>query len=64
MLVKELDIAIVNPLCNFLAHLMRRASLNHIQPRPSVLRLRAGRRTDEEVVLELALEIVLLDMVG
>jgi hypothetical protein len=41
MLVEELDIAIINALCNFLANLMRRPALNHIQACPSVLRLRA-----------------------
>lgn len=64
MLIKELDIPIINPLCNLLAHLMWRASLNHIQPRPSILRLRARRRANEEVILELALEVILLDMVS
>jgi hypothetical protein len=64
MLVKELDIAIVDPLCNLLANLMRRPALNHVQPRPSVLRLRTRRRANEEVVFELALEVVVLDVVG
>jgi hypothetical protein len=64
MFVEELDISIVDSTCNFFTHLMRRPPLNHIQPRPSILRLRARRRTHKEVVLELALQIVLLDMVG
>jgi hypothetical protein len=64
MLVEELDIAIINALCNFLANLMRRPALNHIQACPSVLRLRARWRANKEVVFELALEVVLLNVVG
>jgi hypothetical protein len=64
MLVEELDVTVVDPLCNLLANLMRRPALNHIQARPSVLRLSTRRGANEEVVLELALEIVLLNMVG
>jgi hypothetical protein len=64
MFIEELDIAIVDPLCNFLANLMRRPALNHVQPRPSVLRLRARRRANKEVVFELALEVVVLYVVG
>ena len=64
MLVEELDISIVDSFGNFLANLMRRPALNHIQACPSILSLGARGRADEEVVLELTLEIVLLDMVG
>lgn len=63
MLIKELDIAVVDPLCDFLADLMGRASLDHVQSRPSVLGLRAGRRADEQRVFLLAFEVVLLDVV-
>jgi hypothetical protein len=64
MLIEELDIAIIDALCNFLANLMRRPALNHIQPRPSVLCLSARRCANKEIVFELALETVLLDMIG
>ena len=52
MLIKELDIALINPLCN------------HVKSPPSVLVFGAGLRADEEVVFEFALESVLLDVVG
>jgi hypothetical protein len=64
MLVEELDVAIVDTLCNLFSNLMWRPALNHVQARPSILSLGTRRRADKEVVLELALEIVLLDMVG
>jgi len=64
MLVEELDVAIVNSLCNFLADLMRRPALDHVETGPSVLCLSARGSANKEVVLELTLEIVLLDMVG
>lgn len=41
MLVEELDVAIVDALCNLLTDLMRRSTLNHIQTRPSILSLSA-----------------------
>jgi hypothetical protein len=41
MLIKELDIAIINALGNFFTDLMRTTPLNHIQARPSVLRFGA-----------------------
>lgn len=63
MLVEELDVAIIDALRNLLSNLMRRPPLNHIQPRPSILRLRTRGRADEKIVLELPLEVVLLDMV-
>ena len=63
MLIKELNIAVVDSLCDLLSDLVRAAALNHVQPRPAILRLRTGRGAHEEVVLELALEVVLLDVV-
>lgn len=63
MLIKELDIAIVDSLCDLLSDLVRAAALNHVQARPAILRLRTGRGAHEEVILELALEVVLLDVV-
>lgn len=63
MLIKKLDIAIVDALGDVLADLMRRAPLNHVQSRPSVLGLCAGRRADEQRVFLLSLEVVLLDVV-
>jgi hypothetical protein len=62
--VEELDVAVVDPLCDILSDLVRASSLDHVVARPSVLGLGAGRGTNEEVVLELTLEAVLLYMVG
>ena len=64
MLVEELDVAVVDSLCDILADLVRASPLDHVVARPSVLGLGAGRGTNEEVVLELSLQTVLLDMVG
>jgi hypothetical protein len=64
MFVEELDVAVVDTLGNLLANLMRRPALDHVEASPSVLSLRARRSADEEVVLQLALEVVLFDMVG
>lgn len=64
MLIEELDVAIVDTFCNLLADLMRRPTLNHVQTSPSVLSFSARRRTDEKIVLQLALKVVLFDMVG
>lgn len=63
MLIEEFDVAIIDALCNLFSNLMRRPALNHVQSRPSVLRLSARRRANEEIVLELSLEVILLDMV-
>jgi len=63
VLVEELDVAVVDALCDVLADLVRAPPLDHVVARPSVLGLGAGRGADEEVVFELALEAVLLDMV-
>lgn len=64
VLVEELDVAVVDALCDVLANLVRASPLDHVVARPSVLGLGAGRCADEEVVLQLALQAVLLDMVG
>lgn len=63
MLIEELDVAIVDTLCDLLADLMRRPPLDHVELRPSVLSLGAGRGTNEQVVLQLSLEVVLLDVI-
>jgi len=64
VLVEELDVAIVDPLCNLLADLVRTTAFDHVQLRPSVLCLCSRRGSDEEVVFELALKAILLDMIG
>lgn len=64
MLVKELDVAVVDSLCDIFADLVGASPLDHVVARPSVLGLGARRGTNEEVVLELALKAILLDMVG
>jgi hypothetical protein len=63
MLIEELDIPIINPLRNLLPDLMGTSSLNHIQPRPSILDFRPGTGTHEEGVLHFSLEGILLDVV-
>jgi hypothetical protein len=40
MFVEELDIPVVDLPGDIFSYLMRRPALNHIQPRPSILRLR------------------------
>lgn len=64
MLVEELDITIVDALCNFLTYLMRRTALDHVIAGPSVFSFGPRGRAYEEVVLELALEVILFNMVG
>jgi hypothetical protein len=64
MLIKEFDLTTVDSLGDFLSDLMGTASLNHVQSCPTVLRLGAGRGTDEQIVLQLTLQAVLFDMVG
>lgn len=64
MLVEELDPALVDPLGNSLANLVRTPPLNHIQACPPILRLGSGRSSNEQRVFQLALEAVFLDMVG
>lgn len=63
MLIEELDIAVVDSLCDFLSDLVRAAALNHVQAGPAALGLCAGGGTDKQVVLQLSLEAVLLDVV-
>lgn len=63
MLIEELNLATVDPLGDLLSDLVRAPSLNHVQASPAVLRLRAGGGAHEEGVLELALQVVLLDVV-
>lgn len=63
MLIEELDIPVVDPLRDLLADLVRTPPLDHVQPRPTVLDLRAGAGPHEEGVLELPFKRVLLDMV-
>lgn len=41
MLVEELDITVIDPFRNLLSNLVRRSSFNHIEARPSILRLSA-----------------------
>lgn len=64
MLVEEVDAPLVDALGDGLADLVRAPPLNHVEAGPPVLRLGARRRADEERVAELALEVVLLDVVG
>ena len=63
MLIEELDLTVVDSLGNLSADLVRAAALDHVQARPAVLGLCAGRGAHEQVVLELSLQVVLLDMV-
>jgi hypothetical protein len=64
VLVEELDVAVVDALCDILADLMRTSPLDHVVACPSVLSLCARRGADKKVVLQLTLEAVLLDVVG
>lgn len=64
MLVEEVDAPLVDTLGDGLSDLVRAPALNHVEAGPPVLRLGARRRADEERVAELALEVVLLDVVG
>ena len=52
MLVKELDIAVVDASSNFFADLVRRAALDHIKPSPAILCLgsRRGATTASDAV--------------
>lgn len=64
MFVEKVDGAIVNALGDGLADLVRTPALDHVQAGPAVLRLGARRGSDEERVAQLALQVVLLDVVG
>jgi hypothetical protein len=63
MLVEKLNLAIVDSLGDFFSDLVRTPPFNHVQARPAVFRLCAGRSSHEEVILELSFQFVLLDMV-
>lgn len=64
MLVEKVDSSRVDSLGDVLADLVRASSVDHVESSPSVLRLGTGRGADEQGVLHLALEVVLLDVVG
>lgn len=64
MLIEEFDLTIVDALGDLLPDLMRAATLDHVQARPAILRLRARRGTHEEVVLELSLQSILFDVIS
>jgi hypothetical protein len=64
VLVEEVDAARVDTLGDILADLVRASSVDHVERSPSVLGLGTSRGTDKERVLHLALEVVLLDIVG
>ncbi|KAI5286554.1 hypothetical protein KEM52_001950, partial [Ascosphaera acerosa] len=64
VLVEEVDVAVVDPLGDVAPHLVRRPPLDHVQLRPPVLRVCPRARPHEQVVLQLALQVVLLHVVG
>lgn len=64
MLVKEVYPALVDSFCNGFSDLMRTPPVNHIQSSPSILGLGSGGSAHEEGVSQLALEVILLDVVG
>lgn len=64
MFVEEFDPPLIDTPGNLLANLVWGSPLDHIQSRPSVLRLGARRSTDEQRVLELPLQVILLHMIG
>jgi len=64
VLIEELNVVVVDSLCDIFADLVRSTSLDHVKLSPAVLCLGSRTGANEEVVLELSLEIVLLDMVG
>jgi hypothetical protein len=63
MLVEKVDLALIDTLGDGLADLVRAATVDHVQTRPAVLRLASRRGSHKERVSELALEVVLFDMV-
>jgi len=63
VLVKEVDLALVDALGNGLANLVRASPLNHVERSPSAFSLGAGRSATEEAVAHFALKVVLLNMV-
>lgn len=64
MLVKEVDATFIDTLGNGLANLVRASPGDHVQLGPSVLGFHTRRGADKQVVLELALQFVLFNMVG
>lgn len=64
MFVEEFDLPGIDTLGNFLADLVRGPPLDHIQSRPSILRLGTRGSADEQRVLELPLQVILLHMIG
>jgi hypothetical protein len=60
MFIKELDIRLINTPGNLLSNLMRAPPLNHIQFRPTILRLSPGGRAHEKGVFHLSLQAILL----
>jgi hypothetical protein len=63
MLVEKLYPTFVDTLCNVLPNLMRTSSFNHIQGSPPILGLGACRRAYKESVAQLALQVILFDVV-
>ena len=63
MLIEKVDLPRVQPFGNRLANLVGTPALDHVQIGPAALRLRARRGTHEQGVSQLALKVVLLDMV-
>jgi hypothetical protein len=64
MLVKELDGTIIDALGNGLSDLVGTPSLDHVQLGPTVFGFSARGRAYKEAITKLALEVVLLDMIG
>jgi hypothetical protein len=64
MLIEKFDVSVVDTLRNLFPDLMRRSPLDHVQTCPSVLGLGTRRRTDEKVIFQLTLQVVLFNMVG
>jgi len=64
MFVEELDVTVVDASSNFLADLVRGPTLDHVETCPSVFGLRTRGGANEKVVFELALQVVLFDMVS
>ena len=63
MLIKKLNIASIDSLCNLLPNLVRAPPLYHVESGPTVLGLGAGGGSDEQAVFEFALEVVFFDVV-
>jgi hypothetical protein len=63
MLVEELDPPLIDTLGNVLADLVRGTALDHIEGCPAIFCLGTRRSTDKEGVPQLALKVVLFDVV-